>query len=87
MSTNIKEALLECSDIISNIMNNVSNKLDEKGMSYTHNNDSEIIVNNSTKKDIVDMLGTMENIDPNKSKLMLQVTESNEKVFIRQKFI
>ena len=87
MSTKIKEALLECTDIISEIMDNVSDKLNENGFTYIHTSESEIIVNNTTKKDILNLISTIENVDSNKSKLMLQVTESNEKVFIRQKFI
>lgn len=86
MATTIKDALLDCEKAASDIMDKVDNKLSENNVSFIHNNKSEIIVENQTKSNVLDIINSIDDVDESTSKLLLQVTESNSNVFIRQKF-
>ena len=86
MSKNIKEAILDCSDIISDIMDKIADRLSDNNIKFTHSNQSEIIAYNVEKIDIVDIVSDINELKDNKYKLLLQITEGNEKVFIRLKF-
>ena len=82
----LKNTLLECSDIVMEIMPNVCKILDEKNIEYNENNKSELTIKDNNKKDILKLIKESCNIDNNKIKLLLQVSESNNIVYIRQKF-
>lgn len=84
--TTMKDALLDCEKIIDDIMDKVDNKLSENNVDFIHKNKSEIIVENTDKNSILGMLTTIDELDERQSKILLQVTESNNRVFIRQKF-
>ena len=86
MATTIKDALLDCEDIVSDIMDKVSNELTENNVEFIHTNKSEIIVENSNKDNIINIILNIDELDHTKIKLLLQITESNGNVFIRQKF-
>ncbi len=83
---NVKEALIECKDISSDIMDNIGLLLTSEGIEYTHSSESEIIVNEKSKSEIKDILSKMENISKQQLKLILQITDVNGTTFIRQKF-
>jgi len=82
----MKDALLDCEKIIDDIMDKVDNILSENNVDFIHTNKSEIIVENKTKQDVINIISKMEGIEASQIKLLLQVTESGSNVFIRQKF-
>ena len=86
MSTTIKDALLNCEDITSDIMDKIDNKLTENSIEFIHKNKSEIIIENKSKEDVIHLINDIDNLDSTKTKLLLNITESSNNVFIRQKF-
>ena len=86
MSEKIKEAIKDCEELANNIMDKIDSALSSNNISFIHNNQSEIIVDNKSKDEILDIICDINDIDSTSSKLLLQVIESNEKVYIRQKF-
>lgn len=86
MSEKIKEAIKDCEELANNIMDKIDSALSSNNISFIHNNRSEIIVDNKSKDEILDIICDIDDIDSTSSKLLLQVIESNEKVYIRQKF-
>ena len=82
----LKNALLECSEIVMEIMPNVCKILTENKIDYTNTNQSEVTISGSNKKDILKLIKDSCDIEKNKLKLLLQVSESNNIVYIRQKF-
>ena len=82
----LKNALLECSEIVMEIMPNVCKILTENEVDYTANNQSEVTISGSNKKDILNLINDSCDIGKDKLKLILQVSESNDIVYIRQKF-
>ena len=86
MATTMKDALLECEKVASDIMDKVDSKLTENNVDFIHTNKSEIIIENKDKKEIMDIISKIDDVDEQQSKLLLQVSESSNNVFIRQKF-
>ena len=84
--TEVKDALLECKEISSDIMDKVTELLTEEGIGYTQNSDSEIIINGKEKSEIKDLLYTMEDVTKQQIKMVLQISDVNGNTFIRQKF-
>lgn len=82
----MKDALLDCSQITEDIMDKISEELNSKGVTFTHDNKSEIIINDNTKKDIIEIIEKSGSISKERMKLLLQVSESNGNVYVRQKF-
>ena len=82
----LKNALLECSEIVMEIMPNVCKALTDNKIEYTHENQSEITIVGGNKKDIRSIITESCDIGNEKLKLLLQISESNNKVYIRQKF-
>lgn len=85
-SNTVKDALNECIEISSDIMNKVGNQLSSEGLKFSRPSDSEIIIENNSKDDIKNLVYSIEGATEQQLKLLLQITESNNKVFIRQKF-
>lgn len=81
---NIYNALKECGSVVDTIMGDITSLLDKKKIKYTTNTDSELVVYGKTKSDIKDILLT--DIPKDTLKLLIQITETDDKVFIRQKF-
>ena len=82
----MKDALLDCSEITSDIMSKINCELKENGIAFSHKNKSEIIIDGKTKKEIIEFIEGSGLITKNQMNLLLQVSESNGNVFIRQKF-
>lgn len=82
----IKEALLNCDTIKTDIMDKIDKKLNTEGIVFIHNNQSEIIVPNGDKKTIKGLIATISEVSKDQIKMILQISESNGKLFIRQKF-
>lgn len=82
----MKDALLTCTDIAKDIMLKISDELKEKEINFSHKNQAEIIVDGKNKDDIVSVIENSNTVDKTQMKLLLQVSESNNKVFVRQKF-
>jgi hypothetical protein len=82
----MKDALHDCEKVISEIMDKVDDILTENNISFIHTNKSEIIVENKGKEDVLNLINNINDVDENTIKLLLQVTESSNNVFIRQKF-
>ena len=82
----LKNTLLECSEIVTEIMPNVCKILTDNKIDYTTLNQSEITIEDNNKKDIYNVIKDSCDIGNDKLKLLLQVTESNNNVYIRQKF-
>ena len=85
-SKKVKSAFIECNEISSDIMNRVSSHLTSEGVEHTRKNESEIIINNKSKDEIKDLVKNISGITKQQIKLILQISEINDKIFIRQKF-
>ena len=86
MSANIASAIKECEELSSSIMEKIDTALSSNDISFIHSNKSEIITENTSKEDIIDIILNIDDVNESNFKLLLQITESNEKVYIRQKF-
>ena len=86
MANQMKEALQSCSEIAADIMKKIDKKLKEEAIDFSHKNQSEIIVKEKTKKEILDLITTIEGLSKSQIKMILQFSESNGKLYIRQKF-
>ena len=82
----MKTAILNCKDISANIMDDIDKKLKSSKIKFTHKKKSEIIVEGSNKEKINDIIFKMKKYDVSQIKMLIQISESNSKVFIRQKF-
>jgi hypothetical protein len=82
----IKEALTNCNDISSNIMDKVCDALSSEGISYKKTTNSEIVITNKTKKEVNECVVKNSGVSCQQLKLLLQISEGTDKVFIRQKF-
>lgn len=80
------EALIECEELNNNIMSIISKQLEANNIKFTNNNQSEIIISDYDKDSIKNILSNIENVDNSSMKLLIQITEVNSKIFIRQKF-
>lgn len=80
------EALIECEELNNNIMSIISKQLEANDIKFTNNNQSEIIISDYDKDSIKNILSNIENVDNSSMKLLIQITEVNSKIFIRQKF-
>lgn len=85
-SQNVTNALNECNNISENIMDKVENVLMSNGIQYDKNGDFEIVIKDSSKDDVREKLSGLTDVEDHQVKLLLQITESNNNVFIRQKF-
>jgi len=85
-SQNVTNALNECNNISENIMDKVENALMSNGIQYDKNGDFEIVIKDSSKDDVKEKLSGLTDVEDHQVKLLLQITESNNNVFIRQKF-
>lgn len=85
-SQNVTNALNECNNISENIMDKVENVLMSNGIQYDKNGDFEIVIKDSSKDDVREKLSGLTDVEDHQLKLLLQITESNNNVFIRQKF-
>ena len=82
----MKTTLLECGEITASIIPNVCKILSSNNIEYLNNNQSEITIKDKNKKDILKLVKEYCDIDNDKLKLLLQFSESNNTVYIRQKF-
>ena len=80
------EALIECEELNNSIMSIISKQLEANNIKFTNNNQSEIIISDYDKDSIKNILSNIENVDNSSMKLLIQITEVNSKIFIRQKF-
>ena len=80
------EALIECEELNNSIMSIISKQLEANNIKFTNNNQSEIIISDYDKDSIKNILSNIENVDNSSMKLIIQITEGNSKIFIRQKF-
>jgi hypothetical protein len=85
MSEKIKEAIKNCEDLTDTIMDMISDTLNENKIEFIQNNESEIVIENNTKENIREILLSMD-VDLTTLKLLIQITENNDNVYIRQKF-
>ena len=82
----LKTTLLECTEILTEVMPTVCRILTEKNIEFDNKNKSEITIKDNNKKDILNIIEESCDIEEDKLKLLLQVYESNNIVYIRQKF-
>lgn len=82
----IKRALEDCMEIIDHLMDDIESVLHDEHIEYTRAIDSEIIVKNSDKETVKNCILSIEKLDNEKMNLLLQITESQEKIFIRQTY-
>ena len=83
---NITDELKECEGVLSDIMNKFEEILDEKGIEYSNINSSEIVIEGKSKNDILPLLSEIDGINENQIKMVIQITEVKDKVFIRKIF-
>lgn len=86
MATNMKEALLDCVDDASDIMEKVDNILSDNNVEFIHNNQSEIIVSDQDIDTIKSLINGIDGLSTESVSLLLQITECKSKVYIRQLF-
>ena len=82
----IKRALEDCMELIDHLMDDIESALQDEHIEYTRAIDSEIIVKNSDKETVKNCILSIEKLDKEKMNLLLQITESQEKIFIRQTY-
>lgn len=82
----MKDALICCNDTKQNIMTKITNALQNYEVEYMYNNQSEIVISGKSKEDITSIINNASDINKNQLNLMIQFSESNDKVYIRQKF-
>ena len=85
-SQNVTEALNECNNLSKNIMDEVEAILMSNDIKYDKNGDFEIVIKDSNKDEVREKLSGLTDVEDHQMKLLLQITESNNNVFIRQKF-
>lgn len=83
---NITDELKDCEGVLSDIMNKIEEILDEKGIEYSSINSSEIVIEGKSKNDILPLLSEIDGINENQIKMVIQITEVKDKVFIRKIF-
>ena len=83
---NMTDALKECKGITKNIMGIVTDKLSEEGIKYEIVNKYEISIPNQNKGYVASILHNINGINESQLKMILQISEVNGKIYIRQKF-
>ena len=82
----IEDVFTKCSEFSVDIMDRISNLLNENNIDFTFQNDYEIVVSGKTKSDIKDIISSDDTLDPQVLKMMISITETNGNTFIRQKY-
>ena len=82
----IEDVFTKCSEFSDDIMDRISNLLNENNIDFTFQNDYEIVVSGKTKSDIKDIISSDDTLDPQVLKMMISITETNGNTFIRQKY-
>lgn len=82
----IEDVFTKCSEFSVDIMDRISNLLNENNIDFTFQNDYEIVVSGKTKSDIKDIISSDDTLDPQVLKMMISITEINGNTFIRQKY-
>ena len=82
----IEYVFTKCSEFSVDIMDRISNLLNENNIDFTFQNDYEIVVSGKTKSDIKDIISSDDTLDPQVLKMMISITEINGNTFIRQKY-
>lgn len=80
----ITDLLKECSEVADCVMDCVENVLTAHDMAFSKNGESEIIVEGETKDDIKTLLLEIDEVTEEQIKVLISITESAGKVFIRQ---
>lgn len=84
---NIKKALKECEKYKSDIMDKVIHLLSSKSIKFTSNKKkTELVLSDTKEKEIKSLLLENLSIPKDTVKLLIDVKESNNHVYIRQKF-
>ena len=82
----LEEAFTNAEEFADDIMDRISNLLNENNIDFTFQNDYEIVVSGKTKSDIKDIISSDDTLDPQVLKMMISITEINGNTFIRQKY-
>ena len=82
----IEDVFTKCSEFSVDIMDRISNLLNENNIDFTFQNDYEIVVSGKTKSEIKDIISSDDTLDPQVLKMMISITEINGNTFIRQKY-
>ena len=82
----IEDVFTKCSEFSVDIMDRISNLLNENNIDFTFQNEYEIVVSGKTKSDIKDIISSDDTLDPQVLKMMISITETNDNTFIRQKY-
>ena len=82
----IEDVFTKCSEFSVDIMDRISNLLNENNIDFTFQNEYEIVVSGKTKSDIKDIISSDDTLDPQVLKMMISITEINGNTFIRQKY-
>ena len=82
----IEDVFTKCIEFSVDIMDRISNLLNENNIDFTFQNDYEIVVSGKTKSDIKDIISSDDTLDPQVLKMMISITETNGNTFIRQKY-
>ena len=82
----IEDVFTKCIEFSVDIMDRISNLLNENNIDFTFQNDYEIVVSGKTKSDIKDIISSDDTLDPQVLKMMISITEINGNTFIRQKY-
>ena len=82
----IEDVFTKCIEFSVDIMDRISNLLNENNINFTFQNEYEIVVSGKTKSDIKDIISSDDTLDPQVLKMMISITEINGNTFIRQKY-
>ena len=81
----VKNELKKCTKYSDKIIQIISKNLDERQISHKVKNDSEIIIKNIKKNDIIKILDEID-ISNDIIKILVNVSSVNNNVYVRRKF-
>jgi hypothetical protein len=80
----ITDLLQECSEVAGVVLPSIENVLDNNEIEYGYNGDSEIVITGKSKDDIKPLLNDVEGVTKEQMKMLIQISELNGNVYIRQ---
>jgi hypothetical protein len=80
----ITDLLQECSEVSGVVLPAIENVLDDNDIEYNYNGDSEIVISGKTKDEIKPLLNDVEGVSKEQMKVLINISELNGNVYIRQ---
>ena len=80
----ITDLLQECSEVAGVVLTSIESVLDNNDIEYNYNGDSEIVITGKTKDEIKPLLNDVEGVTKEQLKMLINISELNGNVYIRQ---